>query len=712
MTDTADEDECRELHVRTLTGLEELLAAELTALGATEVACQRRLVTCRGDRRLLYAANLHCRLAIRILVPIRTFPAADEDALYAGVAAIDWGEHMRVEQSFAIDAIVNDSQVTHSLYAAQKTKDAIVDQFRQAVGKRPSVNVKRPDVQLHLYLWRDQATVYLDSSGQSLHKRGYRPVAGAAPLNEVLAAGMLRLAGYDGGGPLVDPMCGSGTIAIEAATIAAGIAPGLRRRSFGFMHWPDYDAELFQEIKRQARGNIREPQHPIVGGDVDGELVTLAETCAQNAGVADIVRFHRVAMEQADPPPADGGPAWCVFNPPYDERLPVWQTESFYRQFGDVLKRRFPHYDAWVLTGNALAAKRIGLRAARKVVLFNGPIECRLLHFPISDAPQSATPPASPQRLTEGWAEQTEMFANRLRKQVRHLGKWARKQGIDCWRAYDRDIPDVPLSLDLYADHLHAAEYDRPHDRTPEQQRLWLDHMLDTAAAVLGIDRRRVHLKHRRRQRGSGQYTRIAEGGNFFTVPEGEVRFLVNLDDYLDTGLFLDHRNTRAMVREAAAGKDVLNLFAYTGSFTVHAAAGGAASTVTVDSSTTYCQWAEENLRINGIGPRTNAIVRSGAIEFLDADDRQFDLVVADPPTFSNTKSGRRDWDVQRDHRELLGAIARRLRPGGRIYFSTNFRQFKLGDPVGGLSAHEITRQTIPEDFRNKRIHRCWVMEK
>jgi 23S rRNA G2069 N7-methylase RlmK/C1962 C5-methylase RlmI len=278
---------------------------------------------------------------------------------------------------------------------------------------------------------------------------------------------------------------------------------------------------------------------------------------------------------------------------------------------------------------------------------------------------------------------------------------------------YERDVPDVPLVVDRYEDALHIAEFARPHDRSPAQHADWLDLMARTASKVLEVPRERVFLKFRDRQRGDDQYKRVDDRGARFVVNEGGLKFVVNLSDYVDTGLFLDHRNTRQMVRERSAGKQVLNLFSYTGSFTVYAAAGGALTTTTVDKSSTYTEWTCENLELNGFTGPAHSIVRNDIKTFLDGlrPVEKWDLAVVDPPTFSNTKGLEVDWDVQRDHAALLQQLGTHIVPGGSVFFSTNFRRFKLDEAaLSDYSVRDITRQTIPEDFRNERIHKCWVL--
>ncbi|RKY27169.1 MAG: SAM-dependent methyltransferase [Planctomycetota bacterium] len=305
------------------------------------------------------------------------------------------------------------------------------------------------------------------------------------------------------------------------------------------------------------------------------------------------------------------------------------------------------------------------------------------------------------------------MFANRLAKIARHLRKWPTKRGITCYRLYDRDIPEIPLAVDRYENCLHIAEYDRPHDRTAAQHGQWLEMLAGTAAAALEIPRADVFLKRRARQRGTSQYEKLDSLGRVITVREGGLKFKVNLSDYLDTGLFLDHRITRGLVREAAGGRRVLNLFAYTGSFSVYAAAGGARSVTTVDTSNTYLDWARANLASNGYSGEQFQFVRDDASAFLKFHKQGpcYDLAIVDPPTFSNSTRTEKDFEIQRDHVELLNSLMKIMSRGAPIFFSTNFRRFRLDtDAIRSNDIREISRQTIPPDFRNKRIHRCWLI--
>jgi len=745
-------DEPPRLTARTLEGLEWVLAGELERAGAIDLRTGRRTIEFSSpagrERETLYRAVLESRTAIRVLEPLGRFRADSPDGLYRGLAELDWREQLRTSDTLRVDAVIHDTFLTHSLYAAQIVKDAIVDQLRTPSGKRPSVQLRGATLRLALHLVGDTATIFRDAAGRSLHQRGWRMGEVEAPLSEVLAAGILAIAGWQPGEPLLDPMCGSGTLVIEAATIAAGMAPGLfraRRAAHGFCRFRDCDRPLFDRLLAELESRVRPPAATFQASDLDARAVEAARACAAAAGVAEAIALDVGHFEQVRPRWPQG---LVVTNPPYGERLPLPRAGALFRRLGDWLVQRCGGWRAAILAAESPAAAQLGLRPAHRVPLANGPIACRLLEVEIrrrEPAPAAASAGTPAPSADEGNAAQPEGgdapgdrpapgpgngrgrstddqigdFRRRLAKRSKHLGRWARRQGIEAFRVYDRDIPEIPLVIDWYAAWLHAAEYDRPHERTDIEHEVWLDRMIEAAALELGVPPERTFLKVRRRQRDGGQYEKVDGRRAVVAVREGGLTFEVNLSDYLDTGLFLDHRTTRAMVRDEAAGRRMLNLFGYTGSFSVYAAAGGAAGTTTVDLSNTYLEWTRTNLALNGFRDAgRHRTVRDEARGFLHhralRGEPPFDLVVADPPTFSRSARSETPWDVQRDHAELLELVARNLAPGGVVYFSTNFRRFRLDeDRVRPLYAvREITSRTIPEDFRNERVHRAWRLVK
>ncbi len=859
-------DEPARFTARTVEGLEWVLARELEAIGARDLRIGRRTIEFSAEpgseRETLYRAVLESRVAIRVLEPLGRFRVDSPETLYRAMQEIDWTEQLRVSDTLRVDAAIHDTFLTHSLYAAQIIKDAVVDQLRTPSGRRPSVQLRGATLRLALHLVGDVATIFRDAAGRSLHQRGWRMGEVEAPLSEVLAAGMLAIAGWwrpgatgdaTTGEPILDPMCGSGTLVIEAATIAAGMAPGLwraRRTAHGFFRFRDCDKLLAERLVADLEARVCQPTGQCAASDLDPRAVEAAQACAAAAGVAGSIAIEQRHFEDVRPAAAAG---LVLTNPPYGERLPLPRAGALFRRLGDWLVARCGGWRAAILAADTPAATHLGLRPVYRIPLMNGPIPCRLLELtlreratpsspsrpsleaenrtelpPSASAPAAASappvsaPPVSAETVTDASRDRAELdepwrfrpeeersskgpdgersrrgdsdrpgavvapdvalsesntkpladvalsestttpltgvaladstttpladaalassseaptvpdaapsrprtravadqigdFRRRLAKRYKHLAKWARRQGIEAFRMYDRDIPEIPLAIDWYAGWLHASEYDRPHERTEIEHDVWLDRMIEAAADELGVPPNQTFLKVRRRQRGGGQYEKLDARKTLLTVKEGGLEFEVNLSDYLDTGLFLDHRQTRALVRDEAAGKRFLNLFCYTGSFSVYAAAGGAVETTSVDLSNTYLDWTRTNLSRNAFKDAgRHRTVRDEARGFLEHRGRRgeppFDLVVVDPPTFSRSARSETPWDVERDHAELLELVARNLVPGGVVYFSTNFRRFHLD--VERLAAlyeiREITNRTIPEDFRNARIHRGW----
>ncbi|MEK7223539.1 MAG: bifunctional 23S rRNA (guanine(2069)-N(7))-methyltransferase RlmK/23S rRNA (guanine(2445)-N(2))-methyltransferase RlmL [Pseudomonadota bacterium] len=699
-------------------GIEPLLADELRALAAEGVRETRAGVTFEGTLATAYRACLWSRLANRILLPLKSFPAASPEALYEGVRTIAWKEHLAAEGTLAVDFTTSQSAITHSHYGALKVKDAIVDQLREEFGARPSVDTAQPDVRVNVYLLRDEATVSLDLSGESLHRRGYRAQTVEAPLKENLAAAILMRAHWPGianeGGALVDLMCGSGTLLIEGALIAADAAPGLARQYFGFLNWKQHDAAIWSELIEEAhnrRDAGLEKLPPIHGYDHDPLAIRSARDNLKRAGLGNLVAVERRELSACALEEAPTG--LVVANPPYGERLgEAGDMPALYAELGAQLKTCFPGWHAAVFTGNPELGKVMGLRATKMHTLYNGAIECKLLHFDITPENFVGERVAKPFEIRPG--SSAEMFANRLRKDLQHFGRWARRQEISCYRLYDADLHEYNLAVDVYESdrrYVHVQEYEAPDTIDPDKARQRLQHALGVIPLMLEIPREQMFFKVRRRQKGGGQYEKLDETGAFHEVREGPCRFLVNFTDYLDTGLFLDHRATRALLGELARGNRFLNLFGYTGTATVHAGLGGAASTTTVDMSYTYLDWAQRNFELNGMRGKNHELIQADVLVWLKQNHaRRYGLIFLDPPTFSRSKRMDDTFDVQRDHVALIADAAALLEPDGILVFSTNLRRFKIDrEMLSPLTVEDITRKTIPQDFeRNPKIHQCF----
>lgn len=708
-------------------GLETLLLEEARSLGLEEAREQTAAVRGQAELETAYRLCLWSRLANRVLLVLSRFSMANADDLYDGVQAIDWRDHLEPSGSLAVEFSGNGSGIDNTHFGALKVKDAIVDRLRTASGERPSIDKLNPDLRVHLRLDRGEAILSLDLSGHSLHQRGYRLQQGAAPLKENLAAAVLIRAGWPRiaaeGGALADPMCGVGTFLIEAALMAADIAPNLKRERWGFSNWlghvPALWKKLHTEAEQRAAAGLAKPPLWIRGYEADPRLIQPGRNNVERAGLSDWVKIYQGEVGSFEPRPDQNQKGLVISNPPYGERLGDEASLLYlYQNLGERLRQACLGWEAAVFTGAPELGKRMGLRSHKQYAFWNGALPCKLLlikvqveQFVTNDrrgrVEDEQTPAEAPTQvlLSEGG----QMFANRLQKNLKQLGKWARREGIECYRLYDADMPEYALAIDLYRDWVHVQEYAAPKSIDPDKAQARL---LDALAAIpqaLGVAQNRVVIKRRERQAGTKQYQRQASQGEFMEVSEGGAKLLVNLTDYLDTGLFLDHRPLRLRIQREAAGKRFLNLFCYTATATVHAAKGGARSTTSVDLSKTYLDWARRNLSLNGFSDK-NRLEQGDVMAWLGEDRGEYDLIFIDPPTFSNSKRMEGVFDVQRDHVELIDLAMARLARGGVLYFSNNFRKFQLDEGLAArYQVEEISAQTLDPDFaRNSKIHRAW----
>ncbi|MBN3262027.1 bifunctional 23S rRNA (guanine(2069)-N(7))-methyltransferase RlmK/23S rRNA (guanine(2445)-N(2))-methyltransferase RlmL [Pectobacterium brasiliense] len=695
------------LFASTARGLEELLKSELESLGAQSCAVVQGGVHFEGDNRLLYQSLLWSRLASRILLPLNEFKVHSDLDLYLGVQAIDWSTIFSIDKTFAVHFTGTNEDIRNSQYGALKVKDAIVDSFTRKTGQRPDVAKQQPDIRINVFLQRDTASVSLDLSGEGLHQRGYRDLAGLAPLKENLAAAIVLRSGWKSGTPLVDPMCGSGTLLIEAAMIASDRAPGLHRTHWGFNAWLKHDAELWREVtteaQQRASQGLQTTTSRFFGSDNDRRVIEIAKANARRAGVAELISFDVRDAAQLKNPLPEGPKGTVVSNPPYGERL---ESEpaliALHNMLGRKMKSDFGGWQLSLFSASPELLSCLQLRAERQFKAKNGPLDCVQKNYQLAET------------QGESAGQIAEDFANRLRKNLRKLDKWAKQQGIECYRLYDADLPEYNVAVDRYGSWVVVQEYAPPKTIDAQKARQRLFDVINATLSVLELPSNRLVLKTRERQKGKNQYEKLAQKGDFLLMEEFGAKLWVNLTDYLDTGLFLDHRIARKMLGEMSRGKDFLNLFAYTGTASVHAGLGGARSTTTVDMSRTYLEWAEKNLRVNGLTGRQHCLVQADCLSWLHNANEQFDVIFIDPPTFSNSKRMEESFDVQRDHLALMKDLKRLLRRGGTIMFSNNKRGFQM-DTAGltalGLNAKEITAQTQSQDFaRNRQIHNCWLL--
>jgi 23S rRNA (guanine2445-N2)-methyltransferase / 23S rRNA (guanine2069-N7)-methyltransferase len=702
-------------------GAASVLAEELAQFGATDIRERSHDVKFQGTLEVGYRTCLWSRTATRVLLSLGSLDAGSSNSVYEAVKRIDWREHLAPGATLACDCSGGNESIRHTIYGSQLLKDAVCDNLRDSTGERPDIKPDRPDVLLHLHVEGPTALLSVDFSGESLHRRGYRSEGGRAPLKENVAAAVLLRAGWpqivSQGGLLVDPMCGSGTFLTEGALIAADAAPAMDRAYFGFVGWRGFDAALWEQLREEARARraARAARRCILGYDIDAEAVRMAIANGEQAGVAEWLHVEKRALTELARP---HGPAGLVVaNPPYGERIGAQSAlPALYSELGLILRERFQGWRAAILTGNPPLARNLGIYAKRTHRVFNGTIECRLLRFDLNEA--SAQRPAEQVRADWSGRPGAQMFANRLRKNWQRLGAWAEREHIECFRVYDADMPEYAFAIDIYGRatrHVYVQEYAAPKTVDQESARERRREALAVLPQVLAVPAAQVHTRLRKPQKGSEQYEKRDSAAERHEVCEGGLKFWVNFRDYLDTGLFLDHRLVRGRLRDWAKDADFLNLFCYTGSASVYAAAGGARSTTGVDLSNTYLDWAHENLLLNGFGGANHALYRADCLQWLEeqaARGPRFDLIYVDPPTFSNSKRMQGVLDVQRDHVGMIRRSLQLLRAAGRLVFSTNYTRFKLdSEALRDLSIEDISAATIPMDFeRHARIHRCFVV--
>ncbi|MCS6799945.1 MAG: bifunctional 23S rRNA (guanine(2069)-N(7))-methyltransferase RlmK/23S rRNA (guanine(2445)-N(2))-methyltransferase RlmL [Myxococcota bacterium] len=695
-------------------GAESVLEREVRALLAreAEVRVERGLVAFDGTLEEGYRIRVESFVASRLLALVAEFHTKDSAALRDAAREVRWEEHLDPDETFAVDVAGRMPDGEDARLFALRVKDAVADRLRARTGRRPDVDRRNPRVRLHVRVLDDCSLLCVDVGGGPLHRRGGRPAA-AAPLRETLAAALLHLmewpARAEGGRPLFDPMCGSGTLLVEAAAMVRRLVPGLRRdeRLDG---WKGHDQVLFRDVLERARERWRvHARVPVrvAGTDASSDAVRRARQLVAQAGLEDAVQIAQARFDDVEPP--QGPPGVLFVNPPWGERLgEVGELGALYARLGDVLRRRFLGWDAFVLAGNPALARRIGLRVRRRWSLQDGPVAARLLHVPIDPEPPRGAAPR--------WrapSERAAMLRDRLRRNLRRLGPWLRREGITSYRLYDHDIPEYHLSVDVYEGRHARVDFHGPTDGEGARR---LEDAVAVVRDVMGLGETDVTVRVRRRRDAAREpYPRRPEAPRWLQVREAGLRFLVDVDGHLDTGLFLDERRLRAFVGRLARGARFLNLFAYTGAVTVYAAAGGALETTSVDRSASYLRWAARNLRLNGFepGPR-HRLVRSDVEPFLREAARRgvrWDLVHAGPPAYSDaSRDGGEDFDLRRDLRRLLEAIGPCVAPSGRLVLSIVARGVAPFD-APGWNVSEITSQTRSRDFERARsAHRAFLL--
>lgn len=710
-------------------GLEPVLADEIGQITNADTKPTKAGVWVDGELETAYRIALWSRVASRVLLPL--FEAeANVESLYDTALEQDWSQHMRPGAALAIDFSGKNKHIRHTRFGALKIKDAIADWHNAREIKPPQLEKEEPEIRLSARISHGQVSVALDFSGSAMHRRGYRTRQGEAPLRENLAASLLYRAGWPAmaaeNKPLFDPMCGSGTFVIEAAMMALDIAPGLRREHWGFDRWPGHNGVLWHSLLREATQRWKDGREAfrgrLYGSDANAYMIKMARDNASRAGVQDVVEFQAGDVTRVAAPVDSSG--LLITNPPYGERMgDEAEVALLYEKIGENLLANFSGWKAAVLAANAEFGRRMGLHSYKQYRVDNGSLACLLLLFEISSANKlRRKPEVEP-------SEGANMVANRIRKNMARMNSWLSREDICAFRAYDADLPEYAAAVDLFQTetgrYAVVQEYAPPKSVDLAKARHRLNELVTAVSLSLGVGPDKIHLKSRERQKGTSQYQSnnprqfgepVTEASETLLVREGRALLEVNLEDYLDTGLFLDHRPVRREISRLASGKSFLNLFCYTSVVTVQAALGGAKRTLSVDMSNTYLDWSERNFRQNHLDLARHRLLRDDCLKFLHlqslAPEEKFDLIFLDPPSFSNSKRMEEVLDIQRDHVRLIEQSMRLLEDGGLLIFSTNLRNFKMD--TAALSQFELedyTQSSLDPDFqRNQRIHQCWKL--
>lgn len=696
-------------------GIEVLLFEEVKKLGGESVVQKPEGVYFSASLEVGYHVCLWTRLSSRVLLKLGEGDANNKDELFKAASLINWSEVFSNKQTFAIDFVGQSEEIRNTQFGGLTIKDAIVDHFRDNDLDRPSVQKSNPDISFQARLLRNSVAIYLDFSGRGLFQRGYRQNSGAAPLKENLAAAIILRSGWlaDTTKPLLDPMCGSGTILIEAVSMAAGLAPAVDREKWGFENWLNHSPAVWENVLGKAvdatNTGLATVKVKVFGNDIDSRVI---HTAQQNARMAKLQQYIDFSCKDSTKlNNAFGKEGTILFNPPYGVRIgELPELVENFALFGKKLKAQFLNWRVVILTANVELLSMLKLATFKRYKFKNGPLDCQLALYNI-DAKQADKDASNP---NADFDQKDSAFANRLVKNKKGLKNWLKKDQIECYRLYDADIPEYNVAVDIYNEYVVIHEYAAPSTIDEDKAAKRLQEVIYFTPKVLNIPTSQVVLKTRAKQKGKNQYEKVDKSQQSIVVTEYGAKLKVNLWDYLDTGLFLDHRKTRQIVAQKAKNKTLLNLFAYTGSVSLQAALHGASEVTTVDMSKTYLDWAQDNFTLNKLSGHKYHFVQADCLQWLKNNKQAFDVVFIDPPTFSNSKRMEDSFDVQRDYVDLITDGLKSLAEGGELIFTNNKRNFKMDFEAMktlGVKAVEITEQTRDKDFlRNKHIHNSWLI--
>lgn len=695
-------------------GLEDLVAAEIKEHGGNNIAAKPGAVSWEGKLESGYRLCLWSRFTSRVLLEIARFDAPDTDTLYRQAGKIDWGAHFGRRTTFAIFSTVTDSPITHSKFAALRVKDAIVDQFRARTGQRPDVDTNRPGLRLNLHLQGPEAILAVDLSGDSLHRRGYRLAGVEAPLKETLAAGIVYLSGFTddftSDAVLLDPMCGSGTLLIEAAMIYGQTAPGLQRSTFGFMFWKRHDERLWEKLVNEATeredSHLQKPWPRIIGYDADPRAVTAARKNIRAAGYEDRIEINQGQLAGLKRP---GETGMVLVNPPYGERLSDREEVKYlYRCIGRIFSRELFGWQIGFFSGNPDLSDSVSQDWQKSFRLFNGPIKCRLHRGTIQ--PAITPPPSRPKLTVPEAAGKDDEFTNRLIKNYKTLAPWAEKEDILCFRLYDQDLPQYNISIDLYDDWAYVREYPSPATIDRETARNRFNAALHALRGLFAIPPSRIFFnkQDKKAPKNSAKHSRPKE--KTAEVTEQQCRFLVNCTMHPESDLPLLERSVRLLTGELAGGKTFLNLFGGSGAATVHAMFNNALATTTVEPLTPLAQRARANFSLNGFGGPQHQCIQEDCCKWLATNRSRYGLILVNQPGRTGGGHRKTSYNARDDHEDLIRQAMTRLSRDGLLLFTVSQPQFELAEALAEqFIISDITKQIMPPDFtKSRRPLHCW----
>ncbi|WP_343154054.1 bifunctional 23S rRNA (guanine(2069)-N(7))-methyltransferase RlmK/23S rRNA (guanine(2445)-N(2))-methyltransferase RlmL [Buchnera aphidicola (Aphis aurantii)] len=693
------------LYASTHLGCEKLLENELIFLGAKNIHITKGGVYYEAENLLLYKSLMWSRVASRIFICIKKFIIQSTSDLYINTYKINWNKILFLDKTFFIKFKGNNNIIRNSSFGALTIKDAIVNQFYEKYSKRPNINLAKPDIRIQAILINNTINLMLDLSGSSLNERGYiKSNNNISPLKENLSAAIVLSSSWKKNIPLIDPFCGSGTLLIEAAMIYSDRAPGLKRKQWGFQSWKGYNKCLWNLVLNEANKkfdiSIQEcKKNLFIGCDYRNKIIEEAKENAFNANVLDIIQFKISDLNNLKNLCKLHKVGTLLSNLSCEERCNTESTlVGVYIQMGYIFKQYFKNWKISIFTSSEFLSKFLQINEYKKLFFQNGSLNCFLKKYEIS---------------SEECKNNDEEYQNRLKKNIQKLKKWNDFHKIECFRVYDRDIPNYNIVVDVYKKWLVIQEYQAPKTINAYHSYERLCNAIYSTKRILSIPINNIVFKIRKKQKYQFQYQKLFNSNKFFMIKEYNVKLLINLIDYLDTGLFLEHRLVRNLIKTMSYNKDFLNLFSYTGSASVYAGLGGAKTTTTIDISNTYIQWSIKNMAINNLKGKQHYFIQSNCLEWIRSNYQTFDLIFLNPPTFSNSKKMKKVFELKKDYLNLLSSLKKNLRRNGYIIFSSSTNNFKINfNEIKKIQLYvkDITNLVQSKDFLNKKYY-SWLIQ-